>query len=486
MGDIWLNEGKVYVCVSVTGNIENDWEEVDNTNAAEIEDIKNRLESLETTGADSKVIFHFGEEEPNNPDIGDIWYDGVDAWIYKDTGWEKTDSYKTLLEKLANAEEAIDGQIVSFIQDETPTGPYKVGDLWLKGDVIYVCVTANENETQDLGHWISVKDSSVNYLKSLFEDAADVYGVLLTDMLAVKNNSDVVAGMYGGGNEGNLGSLHDGDRIRMIFSGAENFPGENPSFATSIWSDGYLETNSFALNSGKVSISENDIIIGSEKTDGQITLGFDNVDGKEIPYLKYSGGSVNNAWDLRNALFTTKENNEYTVEIGEGSIKYESGVWKFDGDLLVSGGVSFYTPLSTDVSNVQSIYWNYLPVDEYFNTTDGTLRLDVDKLSNVIGGSGGVDESVLENYYTKTEVDNLIAGGSDGEINLDGYVSRDAFPELFSTNFENSIKDYLKSSDAESTYATKNSLNNYLTTEEASSYAKTDDLNISNWDDAFS
>lgn len=248
----------------------------------------------------------------------------------------------------------------------------------------------------------------------------------------------------------------------MIFAGANNID-SNATFATSVFEDGTIITEG---EQGTITIRENDIFIDSKSSKGGIYLGFDD---NGAPILSYKDSEDNNIWNLKEGGlgFTPIDGVEWP-ESGEFKYDANNNVWTLGGDLLVTGGVSFYSTLGDyKIGNIM----DGINVD---NTSIGINESNQLYVKNA--GSSGVDESavvsiinsygIFENTITEMqETINGLAGG--GEVDLTGYVKTSDFESYKTTA---ALKTDLE------TYATKDSLNNYITTEAANNYALKNDL----------
>lgn len=423
-GDLWVTPTFLKLCTQDREESDQfndgDWvlvsDEVTNTTIKKLED---QIKDIMDNANDDDVSFYFDEDSEKNlvsAEVGDIFYaiDTTKAYKWNGASWEEIEenhSIINVLKELSKTASALDGKISCYRSDTKPESA-RDGDLWFD-------TTNNTLYVYNNGNWEETRDNSLDYLKELFPNYLQS-GAVLTDILAIKNGNSVVAGMYGGSRTTDLPQLHDANKgSLMIFSGVGDFD-DNTTYSTKIWSDGTIESEKFALNNEMVIINDDTIIIGNDDS-GKITLGFEG-DSNEIPILKYVGKDASTSWDMRNALFSSQDGDRYSVDLGVGKITYNSAntTWEFDGNLLVTGGVSFYTPLNTDV---QYTYWDQLPTGDYFEKVDGVLQLDVDKLSTVIGGTSsggeGIDsesvENIIKSYsysknetYTKSEVNTKI------------------------------------------------------------------------------
>ena len=423
VGDLWVDKAFLKVCNTdrESGFDESEWDLVsDEATNKTIKELESQIKDIIANANDDDVSFYFDEDSEKDlvsAEVGDIFYaiDTTKAYKWNGASWEEIEenhSIINVLKELSKTASALDGKISCYRSDTKPESA-RDGDLWFD-------TTNNTLYVYNNGNWEETRDNSLDYLKELFPNYLQS-GAVLTDILAIKNGDSVVAGMYGGSRTTDLPQLHDANKgSLMMFSGVSNFD-DNTTYSTKIWSDGTIESEKFALNNEKVIINDDTIIIGNDDS-GKITLGFEG-DSNEIPILKYVGKDASTSWDMRNALFSSQDGDRYSVDLGVGKITYNSAntTWEFDGNLLVTGGVSFYTPLNTDV---QYTYWDQLPTGDYFKKVDGVLQLDVDKLSTVIGGSSsgsgeGIDsesvENIIKSYsysknetYTKSEVNTKI------------------------------------------------------------------------------
>lgn len=423
VGDLWVDKAFLKVCNTdrESGFNESEWDLVsDEATNKTIKELESQIKDIMDNANDDDVNFYFDEDSEKDlvsAEVGDIFYaiDTTKAYKWNGASWEEIEenhSIINVLKELSKTASALEGKVNITKSENEPINPEE-GDFWFD-------LEENVLKIYNNGNWeLANRDSSLDYLKELFPNYLQS-GAVLTDILAIKNGNSVVAGMYGGSRTTDLPQLHDANKgSLMIFSGVGDFD-DNTTYSTKIWSDGTIESEKFALNNEKVIINDDTIIIGNDDS-GKITLGFEG-DSNEIPILKYVGKDASTSWDMRNALFSSQDGDRYSVDLGVGKITYNSAntTWEFDGNLLVTGGVSFYTPLNTDV---QYTYWDQLPTGEYFEKVDGVLQLDIDKLSTIIGGTGsggeGIDqesvENIIKNYsysksetYTQSEINTII------------------------------------------------------------------------------
>lgn len=487
VGDLWVTANYLKYCTKDRSESESfnesDWVLVSDSATNEtLKNLESQINEIMNNNNDDDVNFYFDEDSEkellnSTAENGDIFYaiDTTKAYEWDGTSWNEISedhSIINVLKALSSTTAALKGKISCYRSDTQPESAEE-GDLWFNTETNTLYVYNN-------GNWEEARDGSLDYLKELFPNYLDA-GAVFSKLLAIKNGEAIVAGLYGGEKNDEsytVSELGNGDRYITFFAGAEN--NESNSWitedgelkaSTKIYSDGHLVTESFALNGGKVTISENDIVLGSDTTDGKITLGFDD-DGK--PILSYTDSENNNIWNLKEGgLGFTPGGGVEWPESGEFKYDSTNNVWTLGGDLLVTGGVSFYSTLGDyRISTIM----DGIEVDGVTIDKNESGQLYVKNA----GTSSGIDEdavnALISNYaYSKSEVytkDEVIAEiakvNTGGSVDLSGFVTETKFPELFASNFNDSISGYLKSTDAENTYA------------------KTADLSIDKWNTAYS
>lgn len=220
VGDLWIytsgDSTELYICVT-DNNVENaysesDWKNVTETAYAKIKDLEESIKNL-SVGTDDSVNFYFDEkediltesnswsEDEKSGHTGDLSYaiDEDKSYKWDGTSWVDItgSTYHNILKSLHTTSSAVDGKIeITFCPKEEPVDPSH-------GDLYYNCNKELLSWDSDNNKWISLNDlSELEYLTSLFKNNVITDGVVIGDMLAVvDSDNNVVAGIYGGGND---------------------------------------------------------------------------------------------------------------------------------------------------------------------------------------------------------------------------------------------------------------------------------------------
>ena len=116
-------------------------------------------------------------------------------------------------------------------------------------------------------------------------------------------------------------------------------------------------------------------------------------------------------------------------------------------------------------SDASDTYATKTALSNYYTKTQ-TADLIKEIFSDESSGTPEIQPPDFSNYYTKTEIDTKIADISTSGVNLNNYLKKTDASSTYAT--KTSLNDYLTELDAQSMYATKSSLSDYLKTSNAS------------------
>lgn len=141
IGDLWIdtNDGNKQYRWTYNDAEELEWIDIQDEKIVEAIEVAGSALTL----ADSKVVTYYSDAAPvdENGDTlateGDLWFDTDDGFLYRYTTTEwlriQDSDIVTAIENAQTAQNTADGKIVTFYQDDAPTGA-AVGDLWFDTD----------------------------------------------------------------------------------------------------------------------------------------------------------------------------------------------------------------------------------------------------------------------------------------------------------------------------------------------------------------
>lgn len=240
----------------------------------------------------------------------------------------------------------------------------------------------------------------------------------------------------------------------------------------------------------------------SEEGDANISIGGDLILSTKLDVYRIQATNVdvaglkNQIYDVEKGLTTKVEQNEYdakTGEIDEAFVKVETSIGNINTEIKDTSGE--ITGIKKSIDEIKKKINNFQPGEGgsdgfwYIDEATGNLVTDKqveiknnlivggDTASTGVGedpGTTGIDEAQLKEYldenkyitsdyaYSKQEIDNKIPS-------LDGYVTNEG---LTKTLLALNLGQYLKSDDAENTYAKITELKKYLLLESANQTIK--------------
>lgn len=247
------------------------------------------------------------------------------------TGLSNLSEFKNVETTLTNIQDQIDGVVQNHFYEEVPTNNNYPAIEWVTdedksnhiGDT-YINISSEEEDPENAGkawrwtftdsqhtgyHWHPIADTDaikalleaykaqagiddLQYLKGTFGVAVDVDGVVISEMIAVKDGVSIKAFLNGS----DLGKDNTHGKL-ILASGITN--ASNPSTSkTVLYEDGTMKTSALQLNNGckigeSISISENAIVVDTTSS-GRLSIseGGIIVEGNNIATIGNCGSTA--------------------------------------------------------------------------------------------------------------------------------------------------------------------------------------------------